>query len=100
MLGEIGTELANKWKYYQSVKLRINFEQRPPQSVFSGLCLHSVTTVAKALSSSLYFGLAAAPRYPHIVDLTRPFFNGQRLYHIDIEITHFGCTVNVVGPVL
>ena len=100
MLGEIGTELANKWKCYRSIKLRINFEQRPPQSVFSGLCLRSVIMVAKALSSTLYFGLAAAPRYPHIVDLTRPFFNGQRLYHIDIGITHFGCNVNAVGPVL
>ena len=99
MLGEIGTELTNKWKYYQSVKLRINVEQRPPQSVFSSLCLRSVTMVAKALSYTLKFDLTA-PRYPCIVELTQPFFNGQRLYHIDIEITHFGCTVNVVGPVL
>ena len=98
MLAEIGTELADKWKYYRSIKLRINLEQRPPRSVFSGLCLRSVTMVAKALSSTLYFGLAAVPHYPHIVDLTRPFFNGQRLYHIDIGINHFGCNVNVVGP--
>ena len=96
----MGTELANKWKYYHSVTLRINVEQRPPQSVFSSLCLRSITMVAKALSSTLYFGLAAAPRYPHIVNLTRPFFNGQRLHHIDIKINHFGCNVNIVDPVL